>query len=473
MQTMTMSVVVSVLLGWIPLLTTGPMAIAAQSDLVTAIAYDYTKLYEKVSPGVFKIEVDSGHGSGFLIDPRGLIATNHHVVGNTRFLAVKFSKSITVPAEIFSLNSRYDLAIIKVHAKFVEGIQPLALVSEEEEKELREGTPVAAFGSPLTLSFLITQGIISKVEEASLLGDFLINPGNSGGPLVDLSGRVVGVNTFGGEGIGGAVRIGFLRKLLVDIDPNEIASLEVSGVPLRQLPERRYPTELLKLKVMEEEIKEKHRTYGAGDFRVSIYTPVILGQMAARAQLIQAENRYKRRGRKIHDKSYQAVDQIFYEWLRDAEKFLDMGVTVEVTPVINMTGGSRLLQGLGNALAVYTGVTGVMPQNYEFKGEFYDLRIFRDGQEIKPVRPGRRLVEGNLKIPLMSFMDEAYAGRYVYDPSGFMTGNTFEFVVYDAQKPEKPEHKKTFKADSELIRKIRSDFREVLQEGTEYQEASR
>ena len=103
MQTMTMSVVVSVLLGWIPLLTTGPMAIAAQSDLVTAIAYDYTKLYEKVSPGVFKIEVDSGHGSGFLIDPRGLIATNHHVVGNTRFLAVKFSKSITVPAEIFSL----------------------------------------------------------------------------------------------------------------------------------------------------------------------------------------------------------------------------------------------------------------------------------------------------------------------------------------------------------------------------------
>ena len=58
MQTMTMSVVVSVLLGWIPLLTTGPMAIAAQSDLVTAIAYDYTKLYEKVSPGVFKIEVD-------------------------------------------------------------------------------------------------------------------------------------------------------------------------------------------------------------------------------------------------------------------------------------------------------------------------------------------------------------------------------------------------------------------------------
>ena len=53
---------------------------------VERIAYDYTSLYERLSPSIVKVEVDSGHGSGFLIDPRGLIATNHHVVQNTRFL---------------------------------------------------------------------------------------------------------------------------------------------------------------------------------------------------------------------------------------------------------------------------------------------------------------------------------------------------------------------------------------------------
>ena len=57
---------------------------------VERIAYDYTSLYEWLSPNIVKVEVDSGHGSGFLIDLRGLVATNHHVVQTTRFLAVQF-----------------------------------------------------------------------------------------------------------------------------------------------------------------------------------------------------------------------------------------------------------------------------------------------------------------------------------------------------------------------------------------------
>ena len=120
--------------------------VAGSSDLVPAIAYDYTKLYEKVSPSVFKIEVDSGHGSGFLVDSRGLIATNHHVIRNTRYLAVKVSESLTVPAEIIVSSSRYDLGIVKVHEKFVEGIDPLPVLSHDREDTIREGVPVVAFG---------------------------------------------------------------------------------------------------------------------------------------------------------------------------------------------------------------------------------------------------------------------------------------------------------------------------------------
>ena len=111
--------------------------VAGSSDLVPAIAYDYTKLYEKVSPSVFKIEVDSGHGSGFLVDSRGLIATNHHVIRNTRYLAVKVSESLTVPAEIIVSSSRYDLGIVKVHEKFVEGIDPLPVLSHDREDTLK------------------------------------------------------------------------------------------------------------------------------------------------------------------------------------------------------------------------------------------------------------------------------------------------------------------------------------------------
>ena len=157
--------------------------------LAQAVVYDYTELYKKISPSVFKIEVDGGHGSGFLVDSRGLIATNHHVVGNTRFLAVKFSNSITIPAEILVLSARYDIAIIKVHESYTQELKPLDLVSGSNEQSVEPGLPVVAFGSPLSFSFLATQGIVSKVEENSLIGDFLIEPGNSGGPLVNLQGR--------------------------------------------------------------------------------------------------------------------------------------------------------------------------------------------------------------------------------------------------------------------------------------------
>ena len=431
--------------------------VAGSSDWVPAIAYDYTKLYEKVSPSVFKIEVDSGHGSGFLVDSRGLIATNYHVIRNTRYLAVKVSESLTVPAEIIVLNSRYDLGIVKVHEKFVEGIDPLPVLSHDREDTIREGMPVVAFGSPLSTNSIATQGIISKVEDASMFGDFLIKPGNSGGPVVNLNGEVVGVNTYGLDDIAGAVRSGFLHKIINELETDEVDTVLVSDSPLRRLPEKRYPTETLKERILDP-LKKGPIQYGTPKFRVLIVTPVIIGQLQTEDQLKQAENRYKRRGRKIHDKSYHAVDEMFYEWHRDAAAELEMAVTVNVEPKQTETWGSILAAGIAGGLGAY----GVTPKAYKFKGEFYDLRIYRDGEEIEPVRPGRRLVEAALKVPMVSFIDEAYAGKYRYHPADFMTGSSFEFNIYNAKNPEIPHHTKVFLSGSDTIRKIRADFKGVL-----------
>ncbi|MYC82861.1 MAG: hypothetical protein F4X19_12330, partial [Acidobacteria bacterium] len=205
------------------------------------VAYDYTALYEELSGSIVKVEVDSGSGSGFVVDPRGLIATNYHVVQNTRFLAVQFPDSVLARAEIVKLSARYDLAILKVHPRFVEGVPPLKLLLPEKENNIKAGLPVVAFGSPLSQTFLATQGIVSKVEEVALLGDFLLEPGNSGGPLVNLEGGVIGVNTFGLQGIAGAVRVSYLRKLLDGLDPDQLAEVEVSDQPLRTLSLKRYP----------------------------------------------------------------------------------------------------------------------------------------------------------------------------------------------------------------------------------------
>lgn len=438
---------------------------------VERIAYDYTDLYERLSPSIVKVEVDSGHGSGFLIDSRGLIATNHHVVQNTRFLAVEFPNSVSARAEIVSLKSRYDLAIIKVHRKFVEGLPPLEFISQEEENDIKPGLPVVAFGSPVSLTFLATQGIVSKVEERTLLGDFLIEPGNSGGPLVNLDGEVIGVNTFGVRGVSGAVRVNFLRRLLDELDEDQIAAVEVSGEPLRKLSEKRYPTELLKVKVLQGDLKRKEYQYDTGRFTVTILTPVIIGKLSVQDELMQAENRYRRRGRKIHDPSYRAMDEPFYDWHRSVASSLRLGLTVFVEPQFTETLGSRwgraLLAGLASAGGGY--YDGGTPTNFKYKGEFFHCEIHRDDQLLEPVRPGRTLLEASRR-GLAKFVDEAYAGRYVYAPEDFMTGDRFRFVVFEARQPGKAHHGKVFKADSKLIQQIRSDFREALGKGVEYWE---
>jgi len=152
----------------------------AQTGIATR---DYSSMYQTLNPSIVKIHVDGGSGSGFLVQQDGLIATNHHVVHNTKYLAVEFSDGRKVKGEVVVLNPRYDVALIKVNSALTGSLAPLKLLPAESDRSVRAGTSVVAFGSPLSQTFLMTTGIVSKVEEGVLLGDFLIKPGNSGGPL--------------------------------------------------------------------------------------------------------------------------------------------------------------------------------------------------------------------------------------------------------------------------------------------------
>jgi S1-C subfamily serine protease len=183
-------------------LLTCPLVFGQDSGATRAV-FDYSKLYDSLNPSIVKIFSDGGTGSGFLVDKTGLIATNHHVVRNSRYLAVQFADGRKVTASIVILNPQYDIAVLRINKALVSEINPLRLLSEGNEPGIKAGIPVAVFGSPLSQTFMMTQGIISKVEDEVVLGDFLLQPGNSGGPLVNLSGGVVGINTFGEGGTSG------------------------------------------------------------------------------------------------------------------------------------------------------------------------------------------------------------------------------------------------------------------------------
>src|SRR5579871_1371942 len=111
-----------------------PVAIYAQ-----AAAYDYSKLYEKVSPAVVQVTTDDGSGSGFLITPYGHIATNYHVIRNSHYLAVQFPDGRKVKAAVAAVNPHYDMAILKVNSEVVQDIQPLTVLAEEKDGTVKVG----------------------------------------------------------------------------------------------------------------------------------------------------------------------------------------------------------------------------------------------------------------------------------------------------------------------------------------------
>jgi len=169
-------------------------------------------------------------GSGFIINPNGVIVTNNHVVKDAKSVSVTLSDGTTLPASIVGRDPRTDLAVLRVHA----GHQ-LPYVELGNSGDVKVGQWVIAMGNPFGLGGTVTAGIVSARARDIGSGpydDFLqidapINRGNSGGPLFTQDGRVVGVNTAILSPSGGSIGIGF--AIPSNIVKTVVAQLEKTG----------------------------------------------------------------------------------------------------------------------------------------------------------------------------------------------------------------------------------------------------
>jgi len=151
-------------------------------------------------------------GSGFVIDPEGLVVTNNHVVEDADEVTVTFSDGETLDAEVLGRDPKTDLALLKVSAD-----RQLPFVRFGDSDALRVGDWVMAIGNPFGLGGTVTAGILSARDrdinagpyDAFLQTDASINRGNSGGPLFNMDGEVMGVNTAIISPTGGSIGIGF------------------------------------------------------------------------------------------------------------------------------------------------------------------------------------------------------------------------------------------------------------------------
>jgi len=160
-------------------------------------------------------------GSGVIVDPSGYILTNNHVVENAQTIVVRLSDARKLPARLVGRDVKTDLAVLKVDAA-----GPLPVAELGDSDRLRVGQWVIAIGNPFGLDRTVTAGIVSATArtrvgvatyENFIQTDASINPGNSGGPLLNLDGKVVGINTAivaSGQGIGFAIPANMARDVM-------------------------------------------------------------------------------------------------------------------------------------------------------------------------------------------------------------------------------------------------------------------
>lgn len=202
---------------------------ASSSSASTAAASAAT-LYQQTVAGVVTITTEiaqrgafgQGTGSGIVVDQNGDIVTNAHVVSGARQVQVTFNDGRTASASIISVNTKADLAVIRVSVAAA-SLHPVALGNSDA---LRIGDSVYAIGAPFGLTESMTAGIVSGLNRAAsglsglIQTDAPINPGNSGGALVNGQGEVIGINDSiespvqGNVGVGFAIPINAAKALL-------------------------------------------------------------------------------------------------------------------------------------------------------------------------------------------------------------------------------------------------------------------
>jgi 2-alkenal reductase len=257
---------------------TAPRPVAARGDLSDA-EQSIIDLFERVSPSVVQVvgrqggrnmfdEESSGvqSGTGFVWDGAGNIVTNNHVVNGTADVAVRLATGGALAADIVGTAPNYDLAVIRLRNPQTL-LRPVAVGSSAD---LRIGQFAFAIGNPFGLDQSLTFGVISALHRRLptssghqitnvIQTDAAVNPGNSGGPLLDSSGRVVGVNTAiispsgSNAGIGFAIPMDVVNRVvpllirdgrvpapgigIVAVSEQDATRLGVEGIPiLRTIP---------------------------------------------------------------------------------------------------------------------------------------------------------------------------------------------------------------------------------------------
>jgi hypothetical protein len=384
---------------------------------------ELTALFDKLKNSVVTVHSESGSGSGFLVDPSGLVVTNYHVVDSSSYLAVQFDDQRKVPARLVTSNADKDVAVIRYDpAAFPEGVVA-PLLANEAASHLAVGQRVFTIGNPLGREKALTTGVVSKIEKDSINSDININPGNSGGPLFTLDGKVAGITTSLLRNLASIVPVEFVRPEVEKATKAIVNELPPSPVLLPVEPTDYFPADALRELLAQEKFDTKPYFVDAGEFRVSFITPPLNYFLRHEEEMAAARKAAKRSG------GDAATAKPPPGALEDAVDYRPV-LLVRVRPKFGAFFRSR------------------------FKNGFVRMRLLCGGKELPPILPGRS--EFDLYDQRDRKVDTTFQGMYEYQADAMTPacGNVV-LEIYSEKDPNAPEARPI---DASTVQRVWVDF---------------
>jgi S1-C subfamily serine protease len=391
---------------------------------------DLTEQFKRLKNTVVTVISESGHGTGFFVDNKGLLLTNQHVVGNSEYLAVQFDREHKIVARLIAADPQKDVALLSVNLAALPNAAPAPLSRATSGKpSVQEGERVFTIGSPLTLDKIITTGIVSKVELHTIISDININPGNSGGPLFNGAGQVIGLTTFGTRGEGGPGVSGIVRieEALALLEQNRAKVTGTSpGALLPVEPLTPYPVEGLKEALKGDKFDPRPYYLSAGDFNIALSTPPF-DYREAEERRLAAERVHKKRNKKNEQAAENTDDSDTpKQWEEDA------GAHPAVFGIYVMP---QAKEGFGSALGRSFSVNATA--KLKFKTDFQHMKLFCGSKEVEPILPGRVPVTVSMRNPGVKMDDSTYKGAYLFPPDAVNPEcGVVKLVIYSSKSAE-------------------------------------
>jgi S1-C subfamily serine protease len=388
-------------------------------------------------------------GSGFLIDARGLIATNQRLVGGAKSVEVQLSPTEKFAARVLVSDPDKNVAILWIDPKAIAAARPVKLGYADGGSPPVEKDKVVAIDTPIHDPKSMTSGIVSKVQTHTILSDVSLDEESLGAPLFNAAGEVIAITTRpddeksvrSSDAIV-AVRIDEARSVIAAAEKKMLTSAAPKGTRLPIEPEHPSDDEALK-----EAAKRRVGTLApykvpATDFDVRLITPVLVYGVRHQGEQVS--------GRQTNQAGRDPAEM--QASLRALEDFANWSDYVrDDPPVLMIRATPKMVESLWKTIARGAASTqGVMlPAMKHFKAGFSRMQIFCGAAEVTPIHPFK------IEQPV-SANDAIYEGLYVFDPAAIGPHcGTVKLTLFSEKLPDKGD---TRIIDPKIVQQIWEDF---------------